>query len=158
MLNFSECVECVDDETDYDVEYNLCDDFFTLGVSSWRKNTNLFSRKIRRGSAKQCRHPMGGRRSCPQCCGSKHRGKSLNHTNKFISFDKLHETTLTPKRNEIIKKNIMKPVLCTICYDTVCGKDRTSRRCGHVFHESCMKIWARECRPQPVSCPLCRKF
>lgn len=41
---------------------------------------------------------------------------------------------------------------CSICLDTLCGKDITLLKCGHAFHSSCL----RKNKEISLKCPYCR--
>ena len=165
-MELIECSQC-DDIEEWNSEL-MDDDNFTSGLSSWKKNIKHYSRKVQRGSGKQNTHAHYSRRNCPCCSASKHVGRSLHHTNKplkheagsFLSYipDEFYESTMSVPRIVRIDRNEI--VSCSICYDTINIKDRENRRCGHIFHKSCMEKWRRECFfnfDKQASCPLCRK-
>jgi hypothetical protein len=48
------------------------------------------------------------------------------------------------------------PDVCPICLDVDNGMWAAMSRCGHRFHEQCIRRWRRDCRYGASRCPVCR--
>lgn len=71
---------------------------------------------------------------------------NLQETKEFKII--IEQKSLINKNNSFLEENV-----CSICFDSM-NNSKTTLRCGHTFHESCINRWIK-IKP---TCPLCRRI
>jgi hypothetical protein len=74
--------------------------------------------------------------SYPVCKGVKKNGAPCSYRGKHDGYCKFHLSDD-----------------CSICYERMTSKDKTTTRCKHVYHSACLERWLTTSN----TCPLCRE-
>ena len=45
--------------------------------------------------------------------------------------------------------------ICSVCYGEIGNKKISQLKCGHIFHQSCISEWTKQCK-DGNNCPVCR--